>query len=88
MAAISERVQIRAREERSIVNWSTKTLAYFVAAAAPMGGKNNPLIKVAEKIDIEGGGDSRAGGRAEVPGENAPGSYERFMLGFARGGQR
>jgi hypothetical protein len=52
-----------------------------------MAGKDNPLLKVAESIDIEGKGPERSG-RAEVPRENAPGSYERFMLVMGRGGAR
>ena len=84
VAAITER-KIREQEEsRSVVNWSTKTLAHFIAAAAPMAGKDNPLLKVAGQVDIAG----KEPEEAEVPAENAPGSYERFMLALGSGDRR
>lgn len=51
-AAIEERLKIEAEVRAADVEWSTKTISQFVAAAAMTGkGKSNPLAKEAAAIE-------------------------------------
>jgi len=80
--AISVRLQAASRERAVLTEWSTKTLAQYIAATVPVPkGKNNKLLKSAQKIELF---PSKKAVASKVSAEPERGSYERFMSRFGR----
>ncbi len=84
MSAIVMRHSDDDKVARAYLQLQTKTIAQFIAAAAPVGkGKRNPLLDQANKIDFF----KKPGQTTKASQENKPGSYERLM-GMMGGGPR
>ena len=56
--AIVERRLEEVRARASFIEWQTRTLAGYIAATIPTGGKKNPLLDSAGKIRLRVGADS------------------------------
>lgn len=84
---IGVRLQARSREQAILVEWSTKTLAQFIAATVPTAkGKTNKLLKSAQGIALVSRtqDDTETEEPRSTSHEPAPGSFERFMGTFGR----
>jgi 2-succinyl-5-enolpyruvyl-6-hydroxy-3-cyclohexene-1-carboxylate synthase len=69
VAAIEKRLQATYHQTAKLTEWSTRTLATFIAAAVPLEqGQKNPLVDEARKIEIRLVGDPTADTEPTAPG--------------------
>lgn len=67
------------------VSWQTRLLAAYIAGGYQLGkDEPNKAFEQAREIAYDDIEKAMLGAEAAKPKENAPGSYERLMSGFAQ----
>lgn len=84
-AAIQKRRYATKRAEDVRVSWQTRILASFIAGGYQMGkDEPNKALESAREIAFDEVEKAMLGAEEAKPKENARGSYERLMSGFAQ----